>query len=278
MLNGLTQSTLSAYLTGWSCFKAYHSFYQLTFPIMNVWSICNFVTHAHSNLKIRASSIQTYLSEINFIHKLATGDQCQYISHPHVSRLIKGLWKQEPVVIVKRLPLTSDLLSRCIHTLCSGYLSTLIDQTLECMFLLAFFGFLRCSESAFNPVFHPCLSDITAHPPDSLIFTLKRSRTDLFGESFPINIFRLNSFASSVHMSHFQNMFFQERTTIHLLKNHSFSQKKEKWPRDFGLTNTSKIFSAPPSYLPNTTPSIPSRLEQPQRLPAQASQTRQSES
>ncbi|CAM4454228.1 unnamed protein product [Leuciscus chuanchicus] len=69
------------------------------------------------------------------------------------------------------------------------------------MFFLAFFGFLRCSEfapstSAFNPAIHPSLSDITAHTPDSLIYNLKRSKTDQFGESFPIYIFRLHSFLS----------------------------------------------------------------------------------
>ncbi|RXN38248.1 proline and serine-rich 1-like protein [Labeo rohita] len=69
------------------------------------------------------------------------------------------------------------------------------------MFLLAFFGFLRCSElapstSAFNPAIHPSLSDISAHTPDSLIYTLKKSKTDQFGRSCPIYIFRLNSFIS----------------------------------------------------------------------------------
>ncbi|XP_065145726.1 uncharacterized protein [Paramisgurnus dabryanus] len=92
ILNGLAQSTLSAYLTGWNCFKAYHFFYQLSFPLMNVWSICNFVTHAHSYQNIRASSIQTYLSGMNFIYKLATGDQCQTISHPHVHCMKSGIF------------------------------------------------------------------------------------------------------------------------------------------------------------------------------------------
>ncbi|KAL0194682.1 hypothetical protein M9458_008254, partial [Cirrhinus mrigala] len=194
-------TTLSAYLTGWNCFKAYHSYYQIPFPLLDVWSICNFVTHAHSNLNIRASTIQTYLSGINFILKLATGEQCHSISHSHVTMLIKGLRKQEPASSARRLPLTSDLLSQCICTLRSGYMSPPIDRTLECMFLLAFFGFLRCSElapstSAFNPVIHPSLSDISVHIPDSLIYTLKKSKTDQFGKSCPIYVFRLNSFIS----------------------------------------------------------------------------------
>ncbi|KAK1901466.1 putative CCR4-associated factor 1 like 5 [Dissostichus eleginoides] len=115
--------------------------------------------------------------------------------------LIKGLRKQEPSLTAKRLPLTSDLLSLCIRSLRSGYLSPMIDLTLECMFLLAFFGFLRCSEfaptsSAYNPHHHPSLSDISLHTNDSLIFTLRRSKTDQLGISFPIYIFRLNFYLS----------------------------------------------------------------------------------
>lgn len=154
----------------------------------------------------------------------------------------------------------------------SGYLSPSIDQTLECMFLLAFFGFLRCSEfapmtSAFNPVIHPSLSDISAHTPDSLIYryTLKKSKTNQFGESFPIYIFRLNSFLSPYE---------PDVPIILLLKNLSFLQKMEKLPQDSGLTSTFKRFSVPQAYLPNTTPYIPSGLEQPQRPPAQVSQTK----
>ncbi|KAI4801506.1 hypothetical protein KUCAC02_019401, partial [Chaenocephalus aceratus] len=131
ILNSLAPSTLSAYLTGWNCFKAYHGAYQLPFPTLDVISVCNFITHTHS---IR-------------------------------------------------------------------YISPMVDLTLECMFLLAFFSFLRCSEfaptsSAYNPHHHPSLSDISPHTNDSLIFTLRRSKTDQLGISFPIHIFRLNSYLS----------------------------------------------------------------------------------
>jgi len=66
------------------------------------------------------------------------------------------------------------------------------------MFLLAFFGFLRCSEftstsTTFDPSAHPCVSDITLHSPDTLIFSLKRSKTNQSGPAVPIFLFRLNS-------------------------------------------------------------------------------------
>ncbi|KAI4828452.1 hypothetical protein KUCAC02_022543 [Chaenocephalus aceratus] len=201
ILNSLAPSTLSAYLTGWNCFKAYHGAYQLPFPTLDVISVCNFITHTHSIRKCRTSTIQTYLAGINFFIKIASGQPCPSTSHSHVTMLIKGLRKQEPSLTAKRLPLTSDLLSLCIRSLRSGYVSPMVDLTLECMFLLAFFGFLRCSEfaptsSAYNPHHHPSLSDISLHTNDSLIFTLRRSKTDQLGISFPIHIFRLNSYLS----------------------------------------------------------------------------------
>ncbi|KAI4804278.1 hypothetical protein KUCAC02_025911, partial [Chaenocephalus aceratus] len=201
ILNSLAPSTLSAYLTGWNCFKAYHGAYQLPFPTLDVISVCNFITHTHSIRKCRTSTIQTYLAGINFFIKIASGQPCPSTSHSHVTMLIKGLRKQEPSLTAKRLPLTSDLLSLCIRSLRSGYVSPMVDLTLECMFLLAFFGFLRCSEfaptsSAYNPHHHPSLSDISLHTNDSLVFTLRRSKTDQLGISFPIHIFRLNSYLS----------------------------------------------------------------------------------
>lgn len=70
------------------------------------------------------------------------------------------------------------------------------------MFLLTFFGFLRCSEfppmsSTRNPSHHHSLSDITIQTSDSLIFTLSKSKTNQLGVSFPIYTFRPNSYLSS---------------------------------------------------------------------------------
>ena len=102
---------------------------------------------------------------------------------------------------MKRLPLTSDLLARCICTLRSGYLSSHIDKVLESMFLLAFYGFLRCSEFTapslvYQPTQHASLSDISIQSADTLIFHLKLSKTNQSGQPQPIYLFRLDSFLS----------------------------------------------------------------------------------
>ncbi|KAE8280208.1 hypothetical protein D5F01_LYC20760 [Larimichthys crocea] len=146
ILNSVTPQTLSLYLTGWNCFKAFHASHNLPFPTLDVLTISNFITFAHSIQKIKSSTMQVYLSGINFFIKLSSGSPCPALTHAHINMLLKGLRKAEPRPMPKRLPLTSDLLARCIETLRKGYLSPSTDEVLESMFLLTFFGFLRCSE------------------------------------------------------------------------------------------------------------------------------------
>ncbi|KAI4799077.1 hypothetical protein KUCAC02_019244 [Chaenocephalus aceratus] len=113
------------------------------------------------------------------------------------------------------------------------------------MFLLAFFGFLRCSEfaptsSAYNPHHHPSLSDISLHTNDSLIFTLRRSKTDQLGISFPIHIFRLNSYLSPYEpLTKYLSARYAANATPQHLNTHSFSPKQGKWPHVSGSRNTS---------------------------------------
>ena len=69
------------------------------------------------------------------------------------------------------------------------------------MFLLAFFGFLRCSEftaqnTKFDPTRHPRLADLIIHDPSSLVFTIKHSKTDQYGNTTPIFLFKLNNLLS----------------------------------------------------------------------------------
>lgn len=140
--------------------------------------------------------MKVYLSGINFLTKLSTGAPCPATSHSHIAMLLKGL--RSPNL---SLPLTPDLLTRCIQTLRSGYLSPFTDKTLESMFLLAFFGFLRCSEfttptSVHHPSLHATISDVSIHPPDTIAYLLKRSKTNQHGPPQRVYLFRQESFLS----------------------------------------------------------------------------------
>lgn len=240
IIDSLAPSSQSTYLTGWRSFKTFLRVQNLPCTSTDLPSICNFITYTHSFRNIRSSTIQTYLAGINFFFKLAAGYDCPALSHPHVSMLLKGLLKTELRSQPKRSPLTSDLLVRCILTIRSGYISSSVDQTLECMFLLAFFGFLRCSEFAptsgiFNPSRHPRLSDLSIVSSDTLCYTLRRSKTDQAGASCPIYLFRLNSVISpyeplAAYLSHryasnstaFDPLFLTE--TGNIATRHWFSQ------------------------------------------------------
>lgn len=98
ILNSLAPHTLSAYLSGWNRFKSFHTLYQLQFPSLDVTILCL------SILKIRTSTIQTYLSGISVFFKIVTGSCCLSISHSHIPMILKGCKKARTF---KRYPATA---------------------------------------------------------------------------------------------------------------------------------------------------------------------------
>lgn len=83
------------------------------------------------------------------------------------------------------------------YTIRNGYLSTHTARTLDAMFTLAFFGFLRCSEltitANFNPTIHPTISDLTWHDKETISFFIKQSKTDQTRKGHSIFIFSIPS-------------------------------------------------------------------------------------
>ncbi len=65
------------------------------------------------------------------------------------------------------------------------------------MFILAFFGFLRCSElaisSSFDPAIHPTISDLVVLDDETISYTIKQSKTDQTKKGHFIYIFKLQS-------------------------------------------------------------------------------------
>ncbi|XP_016310485.1 uncharacterized protein LOC107664430 [Sinocyclocheilus anshuiensis] len=89
------------------------------------------------------------------------------------------------------------LLTKCISTLCRGYHSIHTARTLDAMFILAFFDFLRCSEltitSSFNPNIHPTISDLAVLDDETISYFIKQSKTDQTKKGHFIFIFNLQS-------------------------------------------------------------------------------------
>ena len=207
ILNSVAPRTLSSYYSAWKCFKEFHSIHSISFPTLDVLTLSSFIAYLHKVRRIRAGSIQTYLSGINFFHKLALGAPCPALEHAHITMIIKGLRKSEPKIAPTRQALTADLLRKCIQTLRAGYNSIQTDLCLEAMILLGFFAFLRCAESTsrlgfFDPKIHPTISDIIFCSADTLIFNLKISKTNQSGPAQRILIFKLDSDLSPYESIH----------------------------------------------------------------------------
>ncbi|XP_056618189.1 uncharacterized protein LOC130432718 [Triplophysa dalaica] len=189
--------TLQTYLTAWRSFKSFHQTYNMPFPEFSLLTITSFISFLNVSKNLQASSIKGYLSGIQFFHKLIFNSTCPAISSPQTSMLIIGIQRAQPASPDKRQPITLDILTKCISTLRRGYHATHTSRTLDAMFTLAFFGFLRCSEmtttSSFNPSVHPTISDLAVLDAETISFHIKQSKMDQFKRGHFIFIFNLQS-------------------------------------------------------------------------------------
>ncbi|XP_016320015.1 uncharacterized protein LOC107671620 [Sinocyclocheilus anshuiensis] len=197
IFQAVSPRTLQSYLTSWKCFKAFHSAYNLPFPDFSLLSITSFISHLNINKNLQVSSIKSYLSGIQFFHKLIYGSPSPQIANSQTSLLIKGIQRAHPTCPDTRQPITLKILTKCISTLRRGYHSIHTTRTLDAMFILAFFGFLRCSEltttSTFNPNIHPTISDLAVLDDEAMSFFIKQRQTDQTKKGHFIYIFNLQS-------------------------------------------------------------------------------------
>ncbi|XP_048021430.1 uncharacterized protein LOC125252287 [Megalobrama amblycephala] len=197
IIQAVSPRTLQSYLTAWKCFKSFHSTYNLPFPDFSLLTITSFISYLNRIKNLQASSIKGYLSGIQFFHKLIFGSPSSEIANSQTSMLIKGIQKTQPTRPDPRQPITLDILTRCITILRRGYHSINTARTLDAMFILAFFWFLRCSEltitSNFNPKVHPTISDLSVLDDDTISYFIKQSKTDQTRKGHFIYIFNLSS-------------------------------------------------------------------------------------
>ncbi|KAL0148187.1 hypothetical protein M9458_056508 [Cirrhinus mrigala] len=197
ILQAVSPRTLQSYLSAWKCFKTFLSAYSLPFPDFSLLSITSFISHLNINKNLQISSIKGYLSGIQFFHKLLYGLPSPHITNSQTSLLIKGIQKTHPNRPDPRQPITLKILTKCISTLRKGYHSVHTARTLDAMFILAFFGFLRCSElaitSGFNPAIHPTISDLAVLDDETISYFIKQSKTGQTKKGHFIYIFNLQS-------------------------------------------------------------------------------------
>lgn len=184
-------------MTAWRCFKSFHLTYNIPFPDFSLLSITSFISFLNGTKGLQVGSIKNYLSGVQFFHKLMTGAPSPEINNSQTSLLIKGIQRSQPTHPDTRKPITLDILTKCIHTLRTNYQPLSTARTLDAMFILAFFGFLRCSEltisSKFNPKINPTVSDLTILDDETIAYLIKQSKTDQTNKGHFIYIFNLPS-------------------------------------------------------------------------------------
>ncbi len=183
-------------MTAWKCFKSFHLSHNIPFPEFSLLSITFFISFLNSIKCLQVSSIKGYISGIQFFHKLLYGAPSPNISNSQTAMLIRGIQRTRPTRPDSRLPITLDILTKCIHTLRTGY-QTSTARTLDTMFILAFFVFLRCSElaisSKFDPATNPTISDLTILDSETISFLIKQSKKDQVKKGHFVYIFNLPS-------------------------------------------------------------------------------------
>ena len=163
-------------------------------PILNEDVLIYFVAYCHSFLKLKWTTIKLYLAGIRF-HYLQAGHTNPFQAIDRLQCIIRAVKRSQNSSSKPRLPIDINIIKQICELLHKGVFSPGMDLTLECMCLLAFFGFLRCSEftvrSLSNPI--PCLriSDITfSHDKSMFSLNLSASKTDPFRSGVKILFFK----------------------------------------------------------------------------------------
>ncbi len=161
--------------------------------------ITSFISFLNSIKSLQVSSIKSYISGIQFFHKLLYGAPSPEINNSQTAMLIRGIQQSRPTRPDSRLPITLDILTKCIHALRTCYQPPSTARTLDTMFILAFFGVLRCAEltasSKFDPAINPTISDLTILDSETISFLIKQAKQT---KSRKVILF---TFSISLHLS-----------------------------------------------------------------------------
>ncbi len=142
-------------MTVWITFKSFHLSCNMPLPDFFLLSITSFISFLNSIKGFQVGSIKGYLSGIQIFHKLMHGAPSPEIRNSQTSLLFRGIKRSRPTRLNSRLPITLDILTKCIHSLRTSYHPLSTARTLNAMFILAFFGFPRRSELTISSKFDP---------------------------------------------------------------------------------------------------------------------------
>lgn len=221
--SAIAQSTSESYRTGLNCFLRFASLSLVSYaglPDLTEDLLIYFVTHCHSVLRLRFSTIKLYLCGIRFAYlqagkysPLADTDQHKLL---RLSTICRAIRKQQGQATKPRLPITYHILQQIVTLLRSGVFSPFLCLMFEAACLVAFYGFLRCGEftvkHSFDPAFNLCIGDISfVNHNQSVTIRLKSSKTDPFRKGVPVILYANSSLCPLTSL----RKYLQSRTRMH---------------------------------------------------------------
>ncbi|MGH0160067.1 UNVERIFIED_CONTAM: hypothetical protein FKN15_053966 [Acipenser sinensis] len=183
MENALAPSTRSSYSTAWSSFTNFCEQNRISYTSYNLQLLLAFIAHLRLSLRLAPSSITCYLAGIQYQFRLQSIPSPLLSSVPEIRLTFRGMEKSLPPSSPSRQPISTDLLLHLIIALRQGCFNPFDDIVMETLCLIAFFGFLRCSEfSTPSTSSFPALglkrSDLSQIPGNHFILHIRSSKTD----------------------------------------------------------------------------------------------------
>jgi hypothetical protein len=173
------------------------------YSIIGIPAVCEdlfvyFVTHCHSRLKLKYSTIRTSLAGIRMLYieqsginpfVLGTGQPMLRLHW-----ILRAIKREQGAVTSHRLPITYPVLVNLLQILQLGVFGPYTDLLMQAACLLAFFGFLRCGEftqkfSSTDPQSYICMADIVINP-ESVSIRIKSSKTDPFRQGTWVHLYQ----------------------------------------------------------------------------------------
>lgn len=193
----LSRSTQSTYSSGFQCFLTFLTmsgvvFTRSSLPMPTEDLLVYFVTYCARSLKLQWCTIKLYLAGVRH-HYLKAGFSNPLLQCDRLYMVLRGIKKSQVSKSKVRLPITADILFRMCGALQNGIFNPTLDFTLQCMFLIAFYGFLRCGEFTVRSTVEDYLTigHITfAEDLSHLSLLLPTSKTDPFRQGVVIPIYR----------------------------------------------------------------------------------------
>ncbi|XP_077338852.1 uncharacterized protein LOC143983254 isoform X2 [Lithobates pipiens] len=110
--SSLSRNTLKAYQTAWRAFNKFLTHHSE--ETSGIKHILAFISHCHTQLTLSHNTMRLYLAGIQ--HFLSLRDPAKpYLLTSHAIRaILRGIQKLQPVVSIKRLPITGDIIRGAI--------------------------------------------------------------------------------------------------------------------------------------------------------------------